>query len=204
MTKRSNVAQTFLSVPILAALLCALLVAIVCFVMPCGKCGEFLFNALLQSGFMMSWMFAIMFLLGLFVILERLWFFVERLPFFATLIASAMRKERIFTTESREDVLDSHLDGDEPDSGAGLLDFIAGVAPVLGFVGTLIGLMAAFDRLGVGARLVSVLHALSYSMNTSLLGAAISLLFLTIAFLLRRIRTLFDWQFQQPSTKEKK
>jgi len=221
---RNNLKSVALT--LLAALLCALLVTGVFCALSCGKSGEFLFNALLQAGPVMSWMFALMFLLGLSVTLERLWFFIERLPFFIRLIlkvaatspsptqtnsppAEGCPKGGVVlgdaaTTRSRADIVNTELDGHEPDFGAGLLEFIAGIAPVLGFIGTLIGFMRAFDSLGVGARLVSVLYALSYSMNTSLLGAAISLLFLVMAFFLRRTRALLDAQFQQPLTKERK
>jgi len=178
------------------ALFCVTLVAWGCFLLLQDTSSDFLFNAMLQARPKMAYGFALMFLLGLFIIMERLWFFVERLPFFIKLVSSAIRKKRMFTTESRTEVVKGQLDGYEPDFGAGLLEFIAGIAPVLGFICTLIGFMMAFDRLGVGMRLVNVLSALSYSMITSLLGAAISLLFLIVAFLLRRIRTLFDLQFQ--------
>jgi len=182
---------------LLAAALCSALAVWVAGMVTHGKCGEFMFTALLQSGPVMSWGFALMFLSGLFVVMERLWCFTEHLPFLVGLATGSARKKGIFENGDREEILKKRLGGFEPDFGADYLEFVAGVAPVLGFICTLIGFMAAFDRLGVGARLVSVLHALSYSMITSLLGAAISLIFLVAAFFLRRARVLFDAQFTQ-------
>jgi len=170
-----------------AATLCAAVVAGVFCALSRGKSGEFIFNALLQSGFWMSLGFAVMFLAGLYVVLERLWYVAERLPVF---IRPATGKETEF----------AGLGENNLDAGAGLLEFIAGIAPVLGFIGTLIGFMSAFVRLGIGDGLASVLPALSYTMNTSLLGAVISLFFLIAAFILRRLKSFCGKRFPQPPT----
>ena len=172
-----------------STLVVASLALAACFRLLAGEMGGHLFRTFLLSGRWMSLLFAVMFLLGVFVITERLQFFVMYW------LCPATRRE-IAESGNRTDAMEKYFGGYEPDHGAGLLEYIAVSAPALGFIGTLIGFMASFARLGVGGRLVNVLHDLSFSMITSLLGAIISLIFLAAAFLLRRTKASFDKQFQ--------
>ena len=66
------------------------------------------------------------------------------------------------------------------------------MAPSVGFLGTLVGLISAFQELGMGGKLVNVLEGLALSMTTSVLGVVISLVFLSVAWLLGRSREAFD------------
>ena len=63
---------------------------------------------------------------------------------------------------------------------------------MVGFVGTLVGLIESFRELGLGARLIGVLEGLAVAMTTSLLGVTISVIFLSAAWVLGKARQAFD------------
>jgi biopolymer transport protein ExbB/TolQ len=93
---------------------------------------------------------------------------------------------------ARQTALRRELDGQEIDWGRSWLEFLGTVAPTVGFTGTLVGLIASFQELGMGGQLMDVLEGLALSMTTSLLGAIISLVFLSAAWMLGRARESFD------------
>jgi biopolymer transport protein ExbB/TolQ len=108
----------------------------------------------------------------------------------------AMSAEGIYSDDivarARQAALRSELDGQELDWGRSWLEFLGTVAPTVGFLGTLVGLIKSFQDLGLGGPLTDVLEGLALSMTTSLLGALISLVFLLGAWLLGRAREVFD------------
>jgi biopolymer transport protein ExbB/TolQ len=93
---------------------------------------------------------------------------------------------------AREVALRDAVDGQEIDWGRGWLEFLGTIAPAVGFMGTLVGLIASFTELRLGADLSVVLEGLALSMTTSLLGVMISVLFLSTAWILGRIRQRLD------------
>ena len=93
---------------------------------------------------------------------------------------------------ARQMALHDGLDEQEIDCGRSWLEFLGTVAPTVGFMGTLVGLIDAFQELGMGGQLMDVLEGLALSMTTSLLGAIISLVFLSVAWMLGRAREAFD------------
>ena len=93
---------------------------------------------------------------------------------------------------ARQAAIDSVLDGEGPGRGCAFLEFLAVAAPTIGFVGTLTGLIDAFQVLGAGGELNHVLVGLGVSMSTSLIGAAMSILFLAMAWGVRWRAGMFD------------
>jgi len=68
-------------------------------------------------------------------------------------------------------------------SKTGLMEFLATIAPMLGFAGTLVGLIKSFDIFHAGGDFKSVFGGLSVSMTTSLMGIWISLILLVAVWL---------------------
>lgn len=76
----------------------------------------------------------------------------------------------------------SHMGGEEIDKGRATLEFLGIVSPMIGFIGTLVGLSCSFQEYGKGGRLQDVLQALGLSLHTSLVGAILSGLFIFAAW----------------------
>ena len=70
------------------------------------------------------------------------------------------------------------------DRGKSQLDLLAAIAPMIGFLGTLVGLQKSFSTLRPNSDPLSVLKGLNVSMTTSLIGVAISLCFMIASWLL--------------------
>ena len=159
-----------------------------------------------------------LFIAGVYVILDRVAFFGIHLIFSRRLILDnpmdsstdtvfsiflrAARELRATSANSvysddivdraREVALRDALDGQEIDRGRSLLEFLGTIAPMIGFVGTLVGLIESFRELGLGGRLIGVLEGLAVAMTTSLLGVTISVIFLSAAWVLGKARQAFD------------
>ena len=73
---------------------------------------------------------------------------------------------------------DLTLDGEDLRRGIQALEVCALLAPTIGFMGTLTGLVQAFSALGSGAGLNAALSGLGVSMTTSLIGAGLYVLFI--------------------------
>lgn len=178
---------------------------------------DYLFAVVANTGKLFSFLLGGIFMAGMFVLLDRVAFFTFHTLCSRKLIRSGnpesekgvygafIRAAREFRATSAEgvyseDIVDrarqvalrDEADGQEFDRGRSWLEFLGTVAPTVGFMGTLVGLIASFQELGFGGQLMDVLEGLALSMTTSLLGAAISLIFLSSAWLLGRARESFD------------
>jgi len=179
--------------------------------------ANYMFGLFSSAGRPFSLLLGAIFLLGAFVIIDRIAFFVlyrlngrlcqeseEREGtgnVYAVFVRSAREfratsSEGVYTDEiidhAREVAIRDTLDGQELDWGRGLLQFLGAVAPTVGFIGTLVGLIRSFRELGLGGELMGVLEGLALSMTTSLLGAGISVVFLSAAWILGRARQRFE------------
>lgn len=179
---------------------------------------DYLFITIANTKAFFSFLLIGIFILGVYVIFDRYFFFLSHLlvtrkmfygPTFDNIPQNifkeflskarefrAVSEEGIYTDEimdhAREAAMTSCLDSQEIDWGRTWLEFLGVIAPTIGFMGTLVGLMASFQELGAGGRLAGVLHGLALSMTTSLLGAIISVIFLSSAWFLGRLRRSFD------------
>lgn len=77
---------------------------------------------------------------------------------------------------------DTCLDGQEITDTCRLLDYLTSVAPIVGFIGTLAGLMDSFGKLANGGDTQMLLSGLGVSMSTSLVGAFISVICISISW----------------------
>lgn len=62
------------------------------------------------------------------------------------------------------------------------IEYIQEVAPLLGFLGTLVGLIDAFNDLGAGAAVLDLVGAMGVAMTTSLIGVVLSLAAFTFRY----------------------
>ena len=179
---------------------------------------DYLYRMFNHTGLVFSFLLTGLFITGAYVILDRIAFFGIHIVFSRRLIPyeqmdsttnnvfftflRAVGELKVTSTNTvhsndivdraREIALRDVLDGQEIDRGRSLLEFLGTIAPMLGFVGTLIGLIESFHELGLGAPLNNVLEGLSVAMTTSLLGVTISVIFLSAAWLLGKARQVFD------------
>ncbi len=184
-----------------------------------GSLVDYLFITIANTGVFFSFLLIGIFLAGAIVVFERLFFFTIHLLFTRRLQYSpessnlsetnvflvfrnharefrAASEKGIYSNDlvdhAREAAMADCLDSQEIDRGRTWLEFLGVVAPTVGFMGTLVGLIASFQELGTGGELSSVLQSLGLSMTTSLLGAIISVLFLSSAWILGKLRRSFD------------
>ena len=78
-----------------------------------------------------------------------------------------------------------YLDGQRPEAGIQILERLSIIAPSLGFMGTLVGLIKAFAELGSGGDVMTIISALGIAMGTSLLGVSISIICVISAWILQ-------------------
>jgi biopolymer transport protein ExbB/TolQ len=81
--------------------------------------------------------------------------------------------------------------------GQSPLQLLGVTAPTVGFVGTLVGLIQSFRKLGTGGDINNVISGLGLSMTTSLIGAVISVVFLTVAWILGAAQLRFERSLDQ-------
>lgn len=86
---------------------------------------------------------------------------------------------------------DTTLDGQEITDTCRLLDYLTSVAPIVGFIGTLAGLMDAFGELANGGDTQMLLSGLGVSMSTSLVGAFISVVCISISWVNNQLNDRF-------------
>ena len=179
---------------------------------------DYLFIIFAASGLLFSLLLSAVFIAGVFVILDRTLFFGLHLLLSRRLSPSQQAKnhpgnvfalflncarefratseEGVYSDEiidrAREVALRDSVDSEEIDRGRAWLEFLGTIAPAIGFLGTLVGLVESFRQLGASGKLNDVLSGLSLSLTTSVLGAIISLLFLSSAWLLGYARQRFD------------
>ena len=96
-------------------------------------------------------------------------------------------KELVYTLDitnhAQEEAVRQKLGGQVVNWGQSTLNLIGVTAPTLGFVGTLVGLIQSFRELGSGGEINNVISGLGLSMTTSLVGAIISVVFLTVVWI---------------------
>lgn len=182
----------------------------------CRVMADYMFAIFAYTGWLFSVLLGGIFIAGMYVLLDRGVFFCchgllsgqlqkSSLDHGSGVYAAFLDAAREFRATSAEGVysddivararqtaLHRALDGQEIDWGRSWLEFLGTVAPTVGFMGTLVGLIDSFQELGMGGRLMDVLEGLALSMTTSLLGAIISLVFLSSAWMLGRAREAFD------------
>lgn len=184
-----------------------------------NRFGDYMYVVFNHAGMGFSYGLSAIFIVGLYVIIDRLIFFVIHFTISGRMVRSfqpdcdtptttfsvflraargfrASSAEGVYSDEiidhAREVALRDTLDGQEVDRGRSLLEFLGATAPMVGFMGTLVGLIGAFRELGFGARLGGVLEGLALAMTSSLLGVMISIIFLSAAWILGRARQTFD------------
>ena len=188
-----------------------------------SKTLDYLFGVFANTGSFFSLLLGGIFVAGMFVVFDRAIFCLfnavlsrrmthdgqkgdgHKNVFFAFLRAArelrATSAEGFYSDEiidrARVVALRDTIDGQEIDWGRKWLEFLGTVAPTVGFMGTLVGLIKSFRELGFGGDLAGVLEGLALSMTTSLLGAIISVIFLTTAWFLGRMRQRFDADLNQ-------
>ena len=86
---------------------------------------------------------------------------------------------------------DASLDGQEIPDTCRLLEYLASVAPIVGFIGTLVGLIDAFGELANGGTTQELMAGLSVSMSTSLVGAFISVICISLSWLNNQLNDKF-------------
>jgi len=79
------------------------------------------------------------------------------------------------------------LDGQELDDKCRMLEHIGVVSPIVGFIGTLVGLIESFGELAGGGETQDLLSGLGVSMATSLIGAFISVVCITAVWACRQL-----------------
>ena len=193
--------------------------AVVVIALGSGQCqamADYMFEIFAYTGWLFSVLLGGIFVVGVYVLLDRGAFFcchgllsrrlqessLDRDSGVYAAFIEAAREFRATSAEgvysddivarARQTALRRKLDGQELDWGRSWLEFLGTVAPTVGFMGTLVGLIASFQELGMGGQLMNVLEGLALSMTTSLLGAIISLVFLSVAWTLGRARESFD------------
>lgn len=158
----------------------------------------FLFQLFSTSGQAFSILLILIFLIGWYILADRLLFWVlydflsnrfdplesTQSNFYAGLERDARQflQERDAISEDLEGrlkqrVRDRTLDGQDLHGGGTALQILGVLAPTIGFMGTLTGLIGSFRELGAGADLSSVLGGLGIAMSTSLIGAALYVIF---------------------------
>ena len=190
-----------------------------------GSLIDYMFITFANTGKPFSFLLLFIFITGVVVVFDRLFFFMIHLLFTGRLLYDinnidslpesnvfrifrnnarefrAASEEGIYSDEivdhAREAAMADCLDSQEIDNGRTWLEFLGVIAPTVGFMGTLVGLIASFQELGAGGELSGVLQGLGLSMTTSLLGAIISVLFLSSAWILGRLRRSFDGRLYQ-------
>lgn len=198
----------------LVGTLCALCLLFCCL----DTIVDYLFITIAMTGPFFSFLLIGIFVVGAFVIFDRYFFFlnhllitqrllykhdIDNIPLnvFKLFLNSArefrtVSEEGVYSDEiidhARETAMTCCLDSQEIDWGRTWLEFLGVIAPTVGFIGTLVGLIASFQELGAGGRLSGVLQGLALSMTTSLLGAIISVIFLSSAWFMGRLRRSFD------------
>ena len=178
---------------------------------------DYMFAIFAHTGFVFSFLLGAMFVVGAYVVVDRIAFFMFHLLLSRRLVRNTPRedKQNVFTIflraarefratsaegvysdeivdRAREVALRDTVDGQEIDRGRSRLEFLGTIAPIVGFMGTLVGLIDSFRELGLGGELTDVLRGLALSMTTSLLGAIISVVFLSAAWILGQARQSFD------------
>ena len=110
-------------------------------------------------------------------------------------------RELVYTLEiishAQEEAVRQKLGGQMLNWGQSTLQLLGVTAPTVGFVGTLVGLIQSFRELGSGGEINNVISGLGLSMTTSLVGAIISVLFLTVAWMLGAAQLRFQRQLDQ-------
>lgn len=179
--------------------------------------ADYMFAVFANTGVVFSVLLGAVFVLGAYVVVDRIAFFVFHILLSRRLATNPQRDDRqnIFTVflrvarefratsaegvysdeivdRAREVALRDTVDGQEIDWGRSWLVFLGTTAPIVGFIGTLVGLIDSFRELGLGGELMDVLKGLALSMTTSLLGAIISVVFLSSAWILGQARQSFD------------
>lgn len=204
---------------VLAAWIRVVAVAVVVVLLARGQCravADYMFAIFAYTGWLFSALLGVIFAAGAYVLIDRTGFFLchgllsrrlqesslDRGSGVYAAFLDAAREFRATSAEgvysddivarARQTALRKALDGQEMDWGRSWLEFLGTVAPTVGFMGTLVGLIASFQELGMGGQLMDVLEGLALSMTTSLLGAIISLVFLSAAWMLGRSREAFD------------
>lgn len=195
-----------------------LVVALLC--IAGGSLVDYLFITFANTGLFFSFLLLFIFIAGAIVVFGRLFFFIVHLLFTRRLLYDinnidslpeanvflifrnharefrAASEEGIYSDDiiehARESAMADCLDSQEIDNGRTWLEFLGVVAPTVGFMGTLVGLITAFQELGAGGELSGLLQGLGLSMTTSLLGAIISVIFLSSAWILGKLRRSFD------------
>lgn len=183
-----------------------------------GGFTGYMYMVLNHTGPVFSYLLTGLFIAGAYVILDRVAFFGVHLilsrrlipgnpidsgthTLFSTFLRAARElratsADGVYSDDivdrAREVALRDALDGQEIDRGRSWLEFLGTIAPMIGFVGTLVGLIESFRELGLGARLTGVLEGLAVAMTTSLLGVTISVIFLSAAWVLGRARQAFE------------
>ncbi len=178
--------------------------------------ADYLFAVFANTKWLFSILLGSIFAAGVCVLFDRVSFFLCHMLFskrlldrqsingsgvYATFLEAAREfratsAEGVYSDDivarARQTALRLELDGQELDWGRSWLEFLGTVAPTVGFMGTLVGLIASFQELGLGGQIMDVLEGLALSMTTSLLGAMISIIFLSCAWMLGRTRERFD------------
>jgi biopolymer transport protein ExbB/TolQ len=106
------------------------------------------------------------------------------------------------TDHATEAAVNETLDGEKLDLGQSRLQLLGVTAPTVGFVGTLVGLIQSFRDLGTGGEINEVISGLGLSMTTSLVGAVISVVFLTVAWILGNAQLQFERHLDQIITNQ--
>jgi biopolymer transport protein ExbB/TolQ len=187
--------------------------------------ADYLFLVLANTGRLFSFLLGGIFVAGAVVIVNRYFFFAIHLLWSRRLFLygdnnpdkddslnvfcvfrnkarefRAISEEGVYTEDitdhARKTALSDSLNSQEIDWGRPWLEYLGTTAPTIGLIGTLVGLMNSFIELGSGGKLANVLKGLALSMTTSLIGAAISVIFLSCAWLLGRLRKSFDEQLE--------
>ena len=196
-----------------------LILAILLFCKTDKETVGYLYITIANTGKIFSPLLISIFLAGMIVVFDRFFFFTSHILITKRLLYQsdldsmpvkntyrvfrniakeirAVSEEGIYSDDiidhAREAAMAESLDSQEIDRGRTWLEFLGVIAPTVGFMGTLVGLIASFQKLGAGGELSGVLQGLGLSMTTSLLGAIISVIFLSTAWILGKLRRSFD------------
>lgn len=140
---------------------------------------------------------------------------VERVIYFINLyynikekdIISAFQSKRLFsyrlnllnyskTLNGNQDILDIYTEREISrfSRGLGVLDFCVVVAPILGILGTVIGIMQAFGGFDSASKgdILAIAQGLSYALITTAIGLVIAITALLFSYILKKFVLFFS------------